>query len=76
MQRHDDRCRCGSRVAALLGLLIATALQWERVFGQDLRIEHVTVVSPESSRAMPDVNVTVHDGRIAAVVPAALAANR
>ena len=71
MQRHDDRCRCGSRVAALLGLLIATALQWERVFGQDLRIEHVTVVSPQSTRELRDANVTVHDGRITAVVAAA-----
>ena len=61
---------------ALSHSLLITALVPGRAAGQHLRIEHVTVVSPENSRAMPDVNVTVHDGRIAAVVPAALAANR
>jgi imidazolonepropionase-like amidohydrolase len=59
------------RFAALSGLLIASALQWERAAGQDLRIEHVTVISPERSQALADANVTVREGRIAAIVPAA-----
>ena len=71
MQRHGERCRCGSSVAALFGLLIVGALHSERAAGQDLRIEHVTVVSPESPRELRDANVTVRGGRIAAVVPAA-----
>jgi imidazolonepropionase-like amidohydrolase len=69
--RHDDRRHCGLRVAALSGLLIATALQSERTFGQDLRIEHVTVVSAERSGVLPDSDVTVRKGRIVAIVPAA-----
>jgi len=40
---------------------------------QDLRIEHVTVVSPETSREQPDATVTVHDGRIAAISTASAA---
>jgi imidazolonepropionase-like amidohydrolase len=51
---------------------MATALPSEGATGQDLRIEHVTVVSPErSAPLLPDVNVTVREGRIAAIVPAA-----
>lgn len=68
--RHEQRRRCGLRFAALSGLLIATALQSERAVGQDLRIEHVTVVSPQGSAELRDANVTVRDGRIAAVVAA------
>jgi imidazolonepropionase-like amidohydrolase len=71
MQRHGGRCRCGSSVAALFGLLIVTVLPSERAVSQDLRIEHVTVISPESPRELRDANVTVRGGRIAAVVPAA-----
>jgi imidazolonepropionase-like amidohydrolase len=37
---------------------------------QDLRIEHVTVVSPERAQALVDAEVTVHAGRIAAISPA------
>jgi len=71
MRHGDDRRRYGLRFAALSGLVLASAFQVGPAAGQDLRIEHVTVVSPESPRAVPDVNVTVHDGRIAALVPAA-----
>jgi imidazolonepropionase-like amidohydrolase len=70
--RHAGRRRGGLRLAALSGLLIATALPSERAAGEDLRIEHVTVVSPErSAPLLSDVNVTVREGRIAAIVPAA-----
>jgi imidazolonepropionase-like amidohydrolase len=33
----------------------------------DLRIDHVTIVSPERSSAMRDASVRVHDGRIVAI---------
>jgi len=68
--RHDDRRRRALRFAALAGLLIAGGLPCERAAGQDLRIEHVTVISPERSLALADANVTVREGRIAAIVPA------
>jgi len=68
--RHQERRRCGLRFTALSGLLIAAALPSQRAVGQDLRIEHVTVVSPEASGELRDANVTVRDGRIAAVVAA------
>ena len=68
--RQAGRRRSGLRLAALSGLLIAAALQPVGAAGEDLRIEHVTVVSPERTRALPDANVTVHEGRIAAIVPA------
>ena len=69
--RRVDRRRGGLRLAALSGLLIAAALQPVGAAGEDLRIEHVTVVSPERTQALPDANVTLHEGRIAAIVPAA-----
>jgi imidazolonepropionase-like amidohydrolase len=59
------------QVAAVIALLIAVQAPSGRAAAADLRIEHVTVVSPESSGERPDTNVTVHDGRIAAIVPAA-----
>ena len=69
--RRVDRQRGGLRLAALSGLLIAPALRRVGAAGEDLRIEHVTVVSPERTQALPDANVTVHEGRIAAIVLAA-----
>jgi len=69
--RREQQLRCRLRYAALSGLLIATALQPERAVGQDLRIEHVTVVSPERRGELPDTNVTVREGRVVAVVAAA-----
>ena len=36
---------------------------------QELRIEHVTIVSPESAVALNDVEVTVRNERIAAISP-------
>jgi imidazolonepropionase-like amidohydrolase len=69
--QHNDRGRLRVRFAALPGLLLGIALQSEPAAAQDLRVEHVTIVSPESSQTLPDRNVTVHGGRIAAIVPAA-----
>jgi imidazolonepropionase-like amidohydrolase len=41
---------------------------------QDVRIEHVTVVSPESSSPLQDATVYIHDGRIVSVSGAKSAA--
>jgi imidazolonepropionase-like amidohydrolase len=49
---------CLTLAAALPGALSAA----------DLRIEHVTIVSPERSTPMRDASVRVHDGRIVAIV--------
>ena len=37
--------------------------------GQDLHIEHVTIVSPQWIAPLSDVDVEVHDGRIASISP-------
>jgi imidazolonepropionase-like amidohydrolase len=66
------RCLVGRVwVSAFIALVIAFEVPSGHAAAADLRIEHVTVVSPESSGELPDTNVTVHDGRIAAIVPAA-----
>ena len=39
----------------------------ETVVPQDLRIENVTIVSPESKREINGVTVTIHDGRIQSI---------
>jgi imidazolonepropionase-like amidohydrolase len=51
----------------LSGLLSLTALHFECVAGQDLSIEHVTVISPERTGELRNAEVTVHDGRIATI---------
>lgn len=45
-------------------VVIATVLHSESAVCQDLRIEQVTVVSPESGREIRGATVTIHDGRI------------
>src|SRR5215475_12641276 len=52
---------------AASGLLMASALQWAPAFAQELRIEHVTVVSPERPDPLQNAAVTVHEGRITAI---------
>ena len=54
-------------LGAALGLLLTWALPGAPADAQNLRIDHVTVVSPERERPMPDVTVTVAEGRIAAI---------
>jgi imidazolonepropionase-like amidohydrolase len=46
---------------------MASALQWAQAPAQELRIEHVTVVSAERPDALQNVAVTVHEGRITAI---------
>ena len=61
------------QVALLAGLALAAPVHSERASAQELRIAHVTVVSPESSRELPDAEVTVREGRIAAISAASAA---
>ena len=49
-------------------LLWIACLPWAAVRAQDVRIEHVTVISPERAAPTRDATVSVHDGRIVAAV--------
>jgi len=60
-----DRTALSSGVAVLLLSAVAGQGAW----AQDLRIAHVTLISPELAGAMRDVTVSVHEGRIAAIAP-------
>lgn len=55
---------------AALGFFCASAV------AQDVRIEHVTIVSPERSRPMQDASVYIHDDRIVSVSSATTVASR
>lgn len=57
----------GLRLTLLGGLLLASALQAAPAASVDLRIEHVSIVSPERPGELPDATVTVRDGRIASI---------
>ena len=46
----------------------------ENVVSQDLRIENVTIVSPDSAREIKNANVTIHEGRIQSISRASSAA--
>jgi imidazolonepropionase-like amidohydrolase len=60
---------------ATCGTVVLVALP-RQLLAEDLAIEHVTVVSPERSSALPDAVVRVHDGRIASVSSARSRAQR
>jgi imidazolonepropionase-like amidohydrolase len=66
-KKMRDRRAGGLRLVALSGLSLAFALQWVQASAQELRIEHVTVVSPERRDALQNATVTVHEGRITAI---------
>lgn len=51
-------------------LLVALGLGCGPLAARDLRIENVTIVSPERSRPALQVTVSIHDGRIVAITPA------
>lgn len=57
----------GLGVTLLGGLLLARALQAAPPASVDLRIEHVSIVSPERPGELRDATVTVRDGRIASI---------
>lgn len=48
----------------LVSLCLGTAITSARASDQEVRIEHVTVVSPERSRALEDATVVINNGRI------------
>ena len=51
-----------------LYFLWIAALPWAAASAQDVRIEHVTVISPERTEATRDATVSVRNGRIVAAV--------
>ena len=61
---------------ALSGTIAALSLSLtagQGAWSQDLRITHVTVVSPELAQPKRDVTVSIHDGRIVALAAGAAA---
>ena len=52
-----------STTLLLGGLILGTQLAVAAA-AQDVRIEHVTVISPERSAPLIDASVLIHDGRI------------
>jgi hypothetical protein len=53
---------------AALGLLTIAAIAWQPVMSQEVRIQHVAIVSPERTKPKHDATVIVKDGRIAAIL--------
>jgi imidazolonepropionase-like amidohydrolase len=51
----------------ILGLIMFIAVETAAAADPVLRIEHVTIVSPEREQPMPDATVTIRDGRILSV---------
>jgi imidazolonepropionase-like amidohydrolase len=49
-------------------LILLALVPWAAAGAQDLRIEHVTVISPERTGPRRDATVSIHDGRIVANV--------
>ena len=62
------------RLSALYLLVIYPGLRSETAISQDLRIENVTIVSPESAREIDSATVTIRGGRIDGISSGALAA--
>lgn len=54
-------------VASILSCLAAFGFCCARSGAQDVRIEHVTIVSPERSGPMPNATVYIHDDRIVSI---------
>jgi imidazolonepropionase-like amidohydrolase len=61
------RTVCTSLRASSISCLVAFGSFCASVVAQDVRIEHVTIVSPERSRPMKDVVVSIHKDRIVSV---------
>jgi imidazolonepropionase-like amidohydrolase len=68
--------RKDSRVRSIISCLAAFALYSTWAAARDVRIEHVTVVSPERSQPMRDATVYIHDDRIVSILPATAVAVR
>ena len=67
-------CTRVRRLSTICLVVIAPVVHSETVVSQDLRIENVTIVSPESTREIDSVTVTIHDGRIQSISSMASAA--
>jgi imidazolonepropionase-like amidohydrolase len=67
LQRNRSIHGASRRLSAISPLVIAAILHSASAVSQDLRIENVTVVSPESAREIPNATVTIHDGRIQSI---------
>jgi hypothetical protein len=70
LQRTDFRAASMSSCLAALGLCCTSAV------AHDVRIEHVTIVSPELARPMRDATVYIHDDRIVSISRATSIATR
>ena len=62
--------RMNFRAASTISCLTALGLSCNPAAAQDVRIEHVIVVSPERSLPMRDATVYIHDDRIVSISPA------
>ena len=60
--------------ASLLLCFVVLGVCCPQAGAQDVRIEHVTVVSPERSSPMPDATVYIHGDRIVSISNATSAA--
>lgn len=61
---------------ALTVFCLAALSPFSTAAGHELRIEHVTIVSPERSAPMRDASIRIEDDRIAAIVQGGLPAQR
>jgi hypothetical protein len=68
-------CTRVRRLSTICLVVIAPVVHSETVVSQVLRIENVTIVSPESTREIDSVTVTIHDGRIQSISSTASAAS-
>jgi imidazolonepropionase-like amidohydrolase len=75
LQRKRSTCCIRVRGLSTICLAVITpVVHSETVPSQDVRIENVTIVSPESTREIDSVTVTIHDGRIQSITSTASAA--
>jgi hypothetical protein len=63
-------------VSAFCLLVVAPVVHSQSAAIQDLRIENVTIISPERTREIDSVTVTIHAGRIRGIFSTASAASR
>ena len=62
-------------IASIVGSLLGLGACCTPAIGSDVRIEHVTIVSPERTHPMRDATVYIEDGRIASIEHGAAAAS-
>jgi imidazolonepropionase-like amidohydrolase len=75
LQRERATTRARVRRLSAIGLVvIAPVAHAETAVSRDLRIENVTIVSPESAREVHGATVTIHDARIQSISTTARAA--